>query len=233
MSLLPNERNSLFLDAMHRFRRGLLVLTLIALCLPVVRGEEEDDAGSKKNKIEYPSPDGRFTFRYSGDPDKVGSVEDTGEQQTYDLIDKKTGKVLKTVVKSDEDIGPSARFNMKVLWRPDSKAFAITAFLWKRGSTLFVFRQKGADFEPIEIPELDADIPEKEKKGREFQHMVEDNSATAERWQKDGSLLVEVATANDGDGYMITATRKVILGFNQSNKAKILKSSVKYVTEKQ
>jgi hypothetical protein len=233
LNLAKRSQFRFFSTPMGMFRRSLVVITMTAFYLQAVHAEEEE-ASPTKNKIEYPSPDGRLAFRYSGDPDKVGSVEDTGDKQTYDLIDKKSGKILMSVAESDESIGPSARFHMTVLWRPDSKAFAITAFLWKRGSTLFVYRRdSGADFQQIEVPELDVDIPDKEKKGREFRHMVEDNSATAKRWQKDGSLLVEVKTANDGDGYMITATRKVTLGFDQSNKAKIRNSSVKYVTEKQ
>jgi hypothetical protein len=52
------------------------------------------------------------------------------EKQTYELVDKRSGKVLMSVAESDPDLGPSARFNMEVLWRPDSKAFALTAMLW-------------------------------------------------------------------------------------------------------
>ncbi len=154
---------------------------MLALCLPPVRGQEEEE-GTKKNKIEAASPDGRFAFRYSGDPDKAGA--DDAESQTYDLIDKKSGRVLMSVVESDNDIGPSARFSMHVLWQADSKAFAITAFLWKRGSTLFVYKRDGSTFRKIEIPELEADIPEKEMKGKEFPHVVESSSETAKRWQK-------------------------------------------------
>jgi hypothetical protein len=197
------------------------------------RTEEVEGGGSKKNKIEYPSPDGRFAFRYSGDPELVGSLQDTGEKQTYDLIDKKSGEKLMTVVESDEDIGPSARFNMTVLWEPNSKAFAISAYLWKRGRTLFVYRQEGAKFRQIEFPKLDVDVPDKEKKGKRFPHVSELDSVTASRWQSDGSLQVEVESMYDGEDSTLTATRKVTLGFGRSSKAKILKSSVKYVIEKQ
>jgi hypothetical protein len=75
-------------------------------------------------------PDGRFAFRNTGDSES--------EKQTYDLIDKGSGKVLKSVAESDPDLGPSARFNMKVLWRPDSKAFAVSAELIKLGSEVSV-----------------------------------------------------------------------------------------------
>jgi hypothetical protein len=71
-------------------------------------------------------------------------------------------------------------------------------------------------------------------KGKDFPHMVEMDSATAKRWQKDGSLLVEIETIQDGggDGSTLTANRTVVLGFDHSAKAKILKSTVKFAVEK-
>jgi hypothetical protein len=71
---------------------------LLVLVSPnAVRGEATDEA--PKKTIEFPSPDGRFTFRYTG--------ESEDEKQTYDLIEKASGKVVKTVVESDPDLGPS------------------------------------------------------------------------------------------------------------------------------
>jgi hypothetical protein len=57
----------------------------------------------------------------------------------------------------------------------------------------------------------------------------------AKRWQKDGSLLVEIETIQDcgGDGSTITANRTVVLGFDHSGNAKILKSTVKFAIENQ
>ena len=52
--------------------------------------------------------------------------------------------MLARVAESNPDPGPSARFNMEVLWAPDSKAFALTATLWKRGSHVAVYVRDGA-----------------------------------------------------------------------------------------
>jgi hypothetical protein len=168
------------------------------------------------------SPDGQFAFRYTTGSD--------GESKTYDLIERKTGKLLAQVAESDPDMGPSARFSMKVLWRPDSRAFALTATLWKRGSYIAVYRRDGAVFHEIKIPELEAEIPEKLKEGKDFPHVVELNSQSARRWQKDGSLVSEIETIQDGDGATARATRTVILGFDRSNQAKVLRSTVKFTT---
>jgi len=212
---------------MTQFVRILIALLVLVSRPDLVRGEETDDA--RKKTLQFPSPDGRFAFRYSG-----GKSED--EVQTYDLIDKASRKVVTKVAESDPDAGPSMRFTMeKVLWRADSKAFALTAFLWKRGTALIVFERDGSAFREIELPDLSIEIPEKAKKGKDFPHIVELDSAKAKRWQKDGSLVVEIETIQDGggDGATITANRTVVLGFDHSAKAKILKSTVKFATEKQ
>jgi hypothetical protein len=210
---------------MTRFGTFLIVLLVLVSHSGLVRAEEKDDA--PKKIIEFPSPDGRFAFRYGG-----SAAED--EKQTYDLIQKASGKVVKTVAESDPDLGPSARFTMEqVLWRPDSKAFALTAFLWKRGFSLFVFMRDGSVFREIKLPDLSIDIPEKAKKGKNFPHVNQLDSTSAKRWQKDGSLLVEIETIVDGEGGTLTATRTVVLGFANSGKAKILKSTIKFATEKE
>ena len=54
------------------------------------------------------------------------------------------------------------------------------------------------------------------------------NWEEAEKWNKDGSLLVTIDNTVDGAGHTASAVRTVLLGFDQSGKAKILKSSVKY-----
>ena len=119
-----------------------------------------------------------------------------------------------------------------MLWRAHSKAFALTAFLWKRGTTLFVFRREGAAFREIELPELGADIPAKVKGGKSFPHISGLDSQRAKKWQKDGSLLAEIETVLDGEGGTITATRTVVLGIERSKKARILRSKIEFKTEK-
>jgi hypothetical protein len=208
---------------MMQLQKILLALSFLVITFPVVCGEETEE--ETKKTIEYPSPDGKFAFRYSGESEE--------EKQTYDLIDKASGKVVQSVAESDPELGPSARFDMKVLWRPDSKAFALTALLWKRGTSLSVFARDGSTFREIKLPEMTVEIPEKTKKGKSFPHVVELDSQSAKRWQKDGSLLVEIETIVDGEGTSLTGTRTVVLGFDRSDKAKILKSTIKFKTEEQ
>ena len=208
---------------MTQLHRTLIVLAIFAVCSHPICGEETEEE-AKKTTIEAPSPDGQFAFRYIGDSDS--------EKQTYDLIDKRSGKVLMSVAESDPDLGPSARFNMDVLWKPDSRAFALTAMLWKRGSYVAVFVRNGSTFREIKLPELLADIPEKVKGGKSFPHVAELNSQSAKRWQKDGSLVVEIENVIDGNEGSITATRAVVLGFDRSDKARVLKSTIKFAVEK-
>lgn len=206
---------------MH-LQRSLIVLSILGTCSHLVCGEETEEG--KKKSIEAPSPDGQFAFRYTGDSDS--------EKQTYDLIHKASGKTLRSVAEADSDLGPSARFNMEVLWKPDSKAFALTATLWKRGSYVAVFLRAGSTFREIKIPKLEADVPEKVKGGKSFPHVAGWNSQSATRWQKDGTLIVEIETVIDGENGMITATRTVGLGFYHSDKARIIRSRIKFETEK-
>jgi hypothetical protein len=207
---------------MTHIQRTLIVLSILVTCSHPVCGEDTEE-GTKKT-VEAPSPDGQFAFRYTGESDS--------EKRTYDLIDNRSGKVLTSVAESDPDFGPSARFNMEVLWRPDSKAFALTAMLWKRGSYVAVYVRNGSTFREIKLPELVADIPERVKAGKSFPHVVELNSQSAKRWQKDGSLVVEIENMVDGDEGSVTATRTVVLGFDQSDKAKIRKSTIEFAVEK-
>jgi hypothetical protein len=194
---------------------------MVVTCSHPLCGEDTEEG--KKKTIEAPSPDGQFAFRYTAESDS--------QKQTYDLIDE-GGKVLMSVAESDPDLGPSARFNMEVLWRPDSKAFALTATLWKRGSNVEMYVRNGSTFRNIELPELVADIPKKVKGGKSFPHVNQLNSQSAKRWQKDGSLVVEIENMMDGNEGSVTATRTVVLGFDRSDKAKVLKSTTKFAVEK-
>ena len=204
---------------MTQLQRSLLVLSILVTCSDSLFGQEAGEG--RKNRIEAPSPDGQFAFRYTGESEE--------EKQTYDLIDTRSGKVLMNVAESDPELGPSARFGMEVLWRSDSKAFALTALLQKRGSELSVYLRSGSTYRAIELPELTADIPEKLLRGK----TANLNSQSAKQWQKDGSLVVEIETMSDGNGGSVTATRTVVLDFDQSNKAKIRKSTIKVTVEKE
>jgi len=199
-------------------QRSLLILSILVTSLHSLVGQEA--AEETKGKIEARSPDGQFAFRYSGQSEE--------EKQTYDLIDARSGKTVITVAESDPDFGPGARFVMKVLWRSDSKAFALTALLQKRGSEVSVYLRDGSTFNAIELPELTVDIPEKLEQGK----TTNSDSQEAKRWQKDGSLVVEIATVSSGNKGTTTATRTVVLGFDQSDEVKIRKSSIKIKVEK-
>ena len=207
---------------MVRLQTTLIAWSIFVTCFHSVSGQENEE--ETPQTIENPSPNGRFAFRNASDSDS--------EKQTYDLIDKGSGKVLKSVAESDPDLGPSARFNMSVLWRSDSKAFALTATLIKLGSEVSVYLQEGTTFRKIKLPKLSADIPEKIKRGKSFPHVSELDSWSAKQWQKDGSLVVEIENMVDGNDGSITATRTVVLGFDRSDKAKVLKSTIKFAVEK-
>jgi len=196
---------------------------LVTFCHPVSDAAAED-AGARK-KVEAPSPDGRFAFRYKGESDDA--------PEAYVLIDRKSGKVLQQIAKADPDLGPSARFEMKVLWKLDSVRFALTGTFWKRGSTVMVFVRDGASFQELKLPELAAEIPEKVMAGKEYPHVVELSSQSAKRWLKDGSLEVEIESIQDGNGSTIQANRTVILGFGKGGRVKILKSTTKYTNPDQ
>jgi len=207
---------------MRRVRQCLLALTVLLSFAPLVCGEDTESE-AKENK-DFASPDGRFAFRFSG------KAED--ENRTFDLIDKHSKKKLLRIAKEDADIGPSSRFAMEVLWRPDSKAFAVTETLWKRGSGVEVYLLDGSTFRKVKMPKLEADITDKMKGGKEFDHVVEISSQSPTEWRKDGSLVVEIESIQDGQGGTITVNRTVILTF-RGGKAMILKSDTEFKIENQ
>src|SRR5947207_13302477 len=110
-----------------------------------------------------------------------------------------------SVAESDPDRGPSARFNMSVLWRSDSKAFALMSTIINLGSEVSVYLQEGTTFRKIKLPKLSADISEKIKRGKSFPHVSELDSWSAKQWQKDGSLVVEIENMVDGNDASTTA----------------------------
>jgi len=207
---------------MTHFKRVFTGLTILLICLHPICGQETEN--ETKKTIEAPSPDGKFAFQYGSDSDE--------EKQTYELIDKQSGKLVTTVAESDPDLGASARFHMDVLWRPDSKAFALTATLIKLGSEVTVFMRDGSTFRKIKLPALGAEITDKARKGKSFPHIAEMDSHRAVQWQKDGSLVMQIESMQDGEAGSITATRTAVLAFVRSEKAKVLKSTIKFTFKK-
>lgn len=207
-----------------RIQKTLLALLLMTTLIPALWGESDHDAEKK-----FPSPDRQFAFQYG--KGEAGEESDE-EAEVFNLIDARSGKVLLEVAKSDPDFGPSGRFEMQVLWRPDSKAFAVTATFNRRGSTLLVFVRKGTEFRAVDLPELEVEITDKARQGKTFVKTTEINSQSGKRWQKDGSLVAEIATQEDGGYGSIRATRTVVLGFDKTDKARVLESSIKFAIEK-
>jgi hypothetical protein len=94
-----------------RIQKTLLALSVMTTFIQPLWAQHSHDAGKK-----FPSPDGQFAFRYAaGEP-----TEETEEEtEVFNLINRGSGKVLLEVAKSDPDFGPSGRFELKVLWKPD------------------------------------------------------------------------------------------------------------------
>jgi hypothetical protein len=173
-------------------------------------------AGDPDGKIEWPSPDGRFACLTSYREDL----------HSIDLIDRKSGKKLQRIGEEDSD-----RTYWHLLWAPDSKRFALMTRLGHPIQGVDVYVRSGDVFRKVELPELPAaDIPEKLKHGKKFPHVASLNWQEAREW-KDGSLVVSIDTMIDGAGSSITATRTVVVGFDRTGKARIVKSTIKYETE--
>ena len=209
-------------------REMLLVMQLL-LCLiasagfaTVVRaqppGASAGDEGDANKKIDWPSPDGRFAFRTSYGEDL----------HSIDLIDRTSGRPLQRIGEEDSD-----RTYWHLLWAPDSKKFALMTRLGHPIQGLDVYVRSGEAFRKVELPDLPAaDIPERLKHGRQYPHVANLNWQEAKAWNKDGSLVVSIDTMIDGEGGSITATRTVMLGFDRTGKARIMKSTIKYVAER-
>lgn len=176
---------------------------------PSAAASETDET---TKEIDFPSPDGKFAFLLGRD-----------DEQTIDLIDKKTEKVLQHI--ADDDM---SSVYYTVLWAPDSKRFALMTRAGHPNQDVRVYFLKGDKFNEIHIPKLTVDIPDKIRAGKPHPHVASNNWQEAEEWKKNGSLLLTVDSTIDGAGHTASATRTVLLGFDKSDKAKILKSTVKY-----
>ncbi len=172
---------------------------------------DTEDATTKE--VDFPSPDDKFSFL-------IGHGE---YQQTIDLIDKKTTKVLQHI--ADDDM---SSVSYKVLWAPDSKRFALMTRTGHPNQDVRVYFLKGDKFQQIEIPDFTVDIPARIRAGKQHPHVAANNWEEAKKWNKDGSLLVTIDNTIDGAGHTAGATRTVLLGFEKSGKPKILKSTVKH-----
>jgi hypothetical protein len=172
----------------------------------------QERIASPNENIDWPSPDGKFAFLTSYGED----------QRTIALIDKKSGKKLQI---GEED---SSQTSWHPLWAPDSNRFALMTRLGHPIQTVDVYFRSSETFRKIKLPDLpEANIPEKLRQGKKFPHVASLNWQEAREWKKDGSLVVTINTMIDGAGSSILATRTVVLGFDRTGKATIMKSTIK------
>jgi len=173
--------------------------------------------GDTKGNIDWPSKDGTSAFLSTMDE----------YEHTLDLIDPKSQQKRQRIDETD-----SSQTYWHVLWASDSKRFALMTRLGHPIQGVDVYVRTGDIFRKLDLPDLpDADIPERLKHGKRFPHFASMNWQEATEWKKDGSLVVTVDTTIDGDGHTIEATRTVVLGFDRADKARIVKSTIKYKTE--
>jgi hypothetical protein len=193
-----------------------LLLCLVGLVSFAAAACAQAPAVSPNSNIDWPSPDGKFAF-----------ITSYGEDlHTIDLIDKKSGAKLQRIGEEDSSLA-----YWHLLWAPDSSRFALMTRSGHPIQTVDVYFRSGETFQRIELPDLpEADIPEKLRHGTKFPHVASLDWQEATEWKKDGSLVVTIDTTLDGAGSSITATRTVVLRFDQAGKAKIVKSTIKYET---
>ena len=169
----------------------------------------EDEASEK---VGYASPDGRFAFLLRADA-----------EPSIDLIDATTEKVLQRI-----DEGTFRSISYSVAWSPDSKRFALMTRAGHPNQGVTVYFRRGNKFKEVDIPELLAEIPKKVLAGKEHSHVSTNHWQQVEKWNGDGSLLLTIDHTVDGVGHTASAVRTVLLGFDRSGTAKILKSRIKY-----
>jgi hypothetical protein len=176
---------------------------------------------SPNENIDWPSPDGTFAF-----------ITSYGEDlHSIDLIDKKSGRKLQRIAELD-----SSMASWHVLWGPHSNRFALMTRVGHPIQGVDIYLENGDTFRKIQLHLPEADIPERLRHGRNFSHFANLNWQEATEWRRDGSLLVTITTMVDGEvggeGGSITATRTVVLGFDRVGKPKIVKSTIRYETDK-
>ena len=117
--------------------------TIFAAIVYTVRAEEptaspapsvNDTEDDTTKEVGSPSPDGKFAFL-------IGHGE---YQQTIDLIDEKTEKVLQHI--ADDDM---SSVSYKVLWAQDSKRFALMTRAGHPNQDVTVYFLKGDKFQEI------------------------------------------------------------------------------------
>lgn len=205
-----------------RWLTDFVLTAILAAHVCTLRAEEPSPSPSPASsdaeedttkEVSSPSPDGRFAFLFS-----------RGEyEQSIDLVDAKTEKILQHI--ADHDF---SSVSYSVLWAPDSKRFALMTRMGHPNQGVDVYLRNGNKFQEIKLPELTVEIPKKILAGKEHPHVVMNHWQQAEKWNKDGSLLLTIDNMVDGASHTARALRTVLLGFDRYGNAKIHNSTVKY-----
>jgi hypothetical protein len=166
-------------------------------------------------EIKSPSPDGEFAF--------LETVPAGAERRegTVDLIEAKTKKVL---VRVDDEIDVA----WSALWSPDSRKFAFTYRVNHPMQGMDLYVRRGKTFRKLVLPTLEANIPAKMKRGHDYPHMAALDYISPVHWNKDGSLTITIDTMLDGADATVTASKRVVLGFDRAGKVEVVSSRVKY-----
>lgn len=155
-------------------------------------------AASAGDPIKYRSPDGKFGMRLAGD--------------SSEIVEVKSGK---TALELQEVSGSWAK-DSKLLWSPDSKYFAHFS-ADRRGGSTTIYRQTGAGFDQVALPEFPN--CEKTNVGKEFEASLE-----PKRWLNATTLVVlarEAWSNEDNPDKTSECERTITISFDASGKASI------------
>ena len=190
-------------------RSSFILLAIVARVMSCGFSNAQEASSSpsayadQEKEIEWPSPDGKFGFI------RVEFTESEDSVSKLDLVDTESKKVVLHIAK-EEDLA----LHWHVLWAPDSKRFALMTRSGHPAQELHVYATDGHTFREVELPKLEAKIPERLKRGKKYTHVGNLNWQEATQWKKDGSLVAEIETAIDGESGTVAVTRTVVLGFD-------------------
>ncbi len=194
--------------------RILFASWVFLACAMPLCGQEVSPADEQS--VDDPSPNQRFAFLRIHHPDP-------DPQRTCDLIEKASGKVLLRVVQSDEG---QDRLGVQVLWSPDSERFALLTTYNHFGAELSMYLRTGGTFRKLTLPNIsEPEIPNRIKHSRQWK-WTGIGSASADHWEKDGTLTVSTQSTLQSlnSSRVLTSRRTVVLGISKSGKVSILKS---------
>ena len=119
------------------------------------------------------------------------------------------------------------RLDTKILWSADSKRFALFATYNHFVAELSVYSRTGDTFRELKLPALSVpEFPERLQRGHDWK-WTEINSASANGWQRDGTLVVRTESTLQAinSSRVLTSRRTAVLGFGKPGKVTLLKST--------